>query len=274
MLFAQTDIKMNQPGPNDELKYLALSQILMAIAAGEPLETAARLGLAEAVKYLQLAAGGMVLWDETGKVFLQAVSAENDDDRNLLLETEDSLLKMLRQDHQLEAAFMQLGGDPPRSIFSLPLMNEKAQERMKSARNEGIIELARAINHHNNNALQTFMGMGELIINKYDDLPPELKKYVKNIEKSAKTIKDITRNSLRAVNLPVTQYIDKTMMIDLYGEVQQPEKIHPFGAFVGIKPGKEGPLYEHHQFLQSIAAVLTLAAVGEKGSPEKPDHED
>lgn len=272
--FAQTETVMDQSLPNNELKYLALSRIVLAVAGGESLEVAARLGLTEAVKYLRLAAGGLILWDESGAVFLKTITAENDDDRQLLLDTEDSLLKMLRQNHQLEVAFMQLGGEPPRSLFSLPLMNEKVQKKMRSARNEGIIELARAINHHNNNALQSFIGMGELIINKYDDLPAELKKYVKNIEKSAKTIKEVTRNSLKADNLPVTEYIDKTMMIDLYGEVTLPEAIRPFGAFVGIKPGKEGPLYEHHQFLQSLATVLTLVAVGEKGSAENSNPDD
>ncbi len=269
--FAQTDIEMDQPLPNNDLKYLALSRIVLAIAGGESLETAARLGLTEAVKYLDLAAGGLVLWDGSGEVFLKTVAAENDDDRQLLIDTEDSLLKILRQNHQLEVAFMQLGGDPPRSLFSMPLMNEKIQQKMRSARNEGIIELARAINHHNNNALQSFIGMGELIINKYDDLPPELKKYVTNIEKSAKTIKEVTRNSLRADNLPVTEYIDKTMMIDLYGEISLPTVIKPFGAFVGIKQGKEAPLYQHHQFLQSLATVLTLVAIGEKGSAQDID---
>jgi len=105
----------------EELKYQALAEIALAAAGDVSLELVAQKGLAKAVEYIDLAAGALILWNEKGEVTAKSVSAERDEDRQILLETESSLLAMLRRDFQLKAAYLELGDDPVRSLFSLPI---------------------------------------------------------------------------------------------------------------------------------------------------------
>ena len=119
--FAQNDVGMSGSSHKEELRYRALADAATAAAAGVAIELVAQKGLTSAVEYIELAAGALILWDTQGEVTVQAVTAANDRDRQALLEMEANLLSMLRRDFRLKAAYMELDGEPSRTIFSLPI---------------------------------------------------------------------------------------------------------------------------------------------------------
>ncbi|MDD4052444.1 MAG: histidine kinase dimerization/phospho-acceptor domain-containing protein [candidate division Zixibacteria bacterium] len=120
-MFAQKVIVMENSSHKEELRYRALAEAATAAAAGIGIELAAQKGLAAAVEYINLAAGALILWDESGEVKVKSVEAAHDEDRRILLETEDTLLAMLRKDFKLTAAYMELAGQPARAVFTLPI---------------------------------------------------------------------------------------------------------------------------------------------------------
>jgi len=118
---------MNRNGGNEELKYLALAEAAMGAVAGLPIEKTAQKGLDAAVEYIDLAAGALILWDESGEVSARAVSATSEADRQSLMDMESSMLKTLRQDYRVNTAYMELSGEPVRSVFSLPIESSGRQ---------------------------------------------------------------------------------------------------------------------------------------------------
>ncbi len=112
---------MNRADRQEELKYKALAEAALAAVSGESAETVARKGLATAIEYIGLVAGALLLWNDRGEVTTRAVAAPDQADRQALLDMEDTLLSMLRKDYKLKTAYMELGGDSLRSLFSLPI---------------------------------------------------------------------------------------------------------------------------------------------------------
>ncbi len=98
-----------------------MAEAAIAAVSGKSVELVAQKALVSAAEYIGLTAGALILWDEQGEIKVKSVTAGNDNDRQVLLETESSLLSMLRQDFKLNAAYMELGGEPVRSVFSLPI---------------------------------------------------------------------------------------------------------------------------------------------------------
>lgn len=104
-----------------ELKYRALAEVALAATGGMVIDLVAGKGLAAAIGYMNLAAGALILWDEEGTITCKSVEVAHERDREILLETEDSLLFMLRNDFHLRSAYLELAGEPARSVFSLPI---------------------------------------------------------------------------------------------------------------------------------------------------------
>jgi signal transduction histidine kinase len=112
---------MIDPSHKDELKFQALAETALAATAGQSIEITAGKGLEAAVRYIGLAAGALILWDDKGEIKAKAVIANREEDKMVLLETENNLLAMLRQNFRLNYAYMELGGDPVNSLFTLPI---------------------------------------------------------------------------------------------------------------------------------------------------------
>jgi len=112
---------MSASRKKDELKFIALADTAVAAGAGEPIEQVAQLGLQAASGYLDLVAGALILWDANGEITVKAIAAASDTDRDILMDTEHTLLTMLRRKYKLTLAYMELGGEQNRSIFSLPV---------------------------------------------------------------------------------------------------------------------------------------------------------
>jgi K+-sensing histidine kinase KdpD len=105
----------------DDLKFRALAETALAATGGEPIETVAGKGLEAAVQHIGLAAGALILWDEKNEIKAKAAIAAHDEDKKALLETENILLTMLRNNFKLSAAYMEFGGERDSSIFTLPI---------------------------------------------------------------------------------------------------------------------------------------------------------
>lgn len=103
------------------LQYRALSAVVLAGTAGLGIEAVAGKGLTAAIEYLELAAGALLLWDDNKNVTVKAVEAISDADRDILMETEDSILYTLRTQYLLGTAYFELGGDQFKSVFSVPV---------------------------------------------------------------------------------------------------------------------------------------------------------
>jgi signal transduction histidine kinase len=112
---------MEDSSHREELRYRALAEAATAATAGTGIELAAQKGLAAAVEYIHLAAGALILWGDSGEVKVRSIEAVRDDDRRILLETEETLLAMLRKNFQVTAAYMELAGEPARAVFTLPI---------------------------------------------------------------------------------------------------------------------------------------------------------
>jgi signal transduction histidine kinase len=112
---------MNSSPRQEDLRFRALAEAAIAAVSGKSVELVAQKALVSAAEYIGLTAGALILWDEQGEIKVKSITAGSDNDRQILLETESSLLSMLRQDFKLNAAYMELGGEPVRSVFSLPI---------------------------------------------------------------------------------------------------------------------------------------------------------
>ncbi|MEE9443718.1 MAG: histidine kinase dimerization/phospho-acceptor domain-containing protein [candidate division Zixibacteria bacterium] len=112
---------MDNSASREELKYRALAGIAVAAIEGVAIDMAARRGLAAAMRYIELNAGAMLLWDENGKILVKAVEANLIEDKQTLLDAEESILNNLRREHKLGQAYMEFGGETEKSLFTVPL---------------------------------------------------------------------------------------------------------------------------------------------------------
>lgn len=118
---------MENDNSKDLLQYQALSAVVLAGTAGLGIETVARKGLSAAIDYIDLVAGALLIWDDDKHVIVKAIEAVTDADRDILLETEDSILYTLRTQYLLGTAYFELGGDEFKSVFSVPVEIEGKQ---------------------------------------------------------------------------------------------------------------------------------------------------
>lgn len=112
---------MNNSASREELKYQALAGIAVAATEGVAVDMAARRGLAAAMRYIELNAGAMLIWDDKGEITVKAVEANLIEDKQTLLDAEETILNTLRKDHKLGQAYMEFGGEAEKSLFSVPL---------------------------------------------------------------------------------------------------------------------------------------------------------
>ncbi|MCP4569738.1 MAG: hypothetical protein GY841_19330 [FCB group bacterium] len=246
---------MSDSSKKDALKYQALADAVLAAVGGAGIEKVAEKALDSAVAGLNLAAGALILWDDTGAIRVESVVADQDDNRRLLLDLEKNLLTVLRRDHKLNAAYMELGGKNPRSVFSLPIeasgrqlgaligitvetikLNDLAdeetqkflrslaalltlvpgnEEKEKAIRYEAIDELAVGVNHMINNPLTPLIGNLDLLNKEKENLPESVQRKLTVIEDSANQIREITARLMNAAEAPSIEYINGKKMIDL-----------------------------------------------------------
>ncbi|MCK5125944.1 MAG: hypothetical protein KAR42_06795 [candidate division Zixibacteria bacterium] len=112
---------MKNSRSKDSLRYKALADVVLSATEGMVIDLVARKGLAAAIEYLDLASGALILWDNDRNVITKSVEAPKAADREILMETEDSILLTLRNDYKLGAAYFELGGEETKSVFSLPV---------------------------------------------------------------------------------------------------------------------------------------------------------
>ena len=238
-------IDMENMSRKEEFKYRALADAALAAAAGDTIEIVAEKGLAGAVGYIGLAAGALVLWDAEEEIVVQAVAVSNDEDKELLEETKDSLLLMLRRDFKMRSAYLDLGGTRPRSVFFLPIEIESRQFgaligvkvdivrlheydeflralasvlALVSAPKRAVEELAVGVNHEINNFLTPLLGNLELLEDVSGSLPDNIRKKLNVIQESAKKIEKVTARLKEVSKLPKVPYVDGEWMIKLSGD--------------------------------------------------------
>lgn len=91
-------------------------------------------------------------------------------------------------------------------------------EKIRSAREDGIEELATSINHYINNSLTSLSGNLQLIERENIDLPENIKNRLKRIEESAREIDEVTKRAQNANKFPSVIYLEKKKMIDLFAD--------------------------------------------------------
>ena len=106
---------------NDTTKYEILRQLAVAGANGEDATSSAEAALTTAAALVGLSAAAVYLWDKKGKATLSAAFAQTDTEQEYLQNLEAGLFSGLRDERQLESAYMSFAGDPPRHSFTLPL---------------------------------------------------------------------------------------------------------------------------------------------------------
>lgn len=236
---------MNDSVDTDGLRFEALASAALAASEGKPIEEVARKGLAAAMDYIGLAAGALTLWDSKGEVTVHAVASASDEDEQILVDTEKTLLDSLRRNFKLTSAYMELGGDAARAVFSLPieygnrqfgalvgvkigrarlhdydnfLRSLAAVLALASAPARAIDDLAVGVNHEINNLLTPLLGNIDLLMAAKDKLPEDMQKKLEVIRDSAAKIGDIAIKLKSASRLPRVPYIDGEWMVKLSDE--------------------------------------------------------
>jgi signal transduction histidine kinase len=231
-----------------ESKYRALADAALAAADGEDIGVVAEKGLAGAVEHIGLAAGSLILWDSKDEIATRAVAAGSDEDREILEETENTLLMMLRRNFELRSAYMELGGKAARSVFFLPIEIESRQfgaligikmEKIRlhafdeflralasvlalvSAPAKAIEDLAVGVNHEINNYLTPLLGNLELLADAAKGLPDDVRKKLDVIQESARKIGMVAAKLKEASKLPRVPYVDGEWMIKLSGDEEE-----------------------------------------------------
>lgn len=233
-------IKMSDLSQKEEFRYRALADTALAAAAGEAVEVVAEKGLAGAVEYIGLAAGALILWDAGDEIVTRATAVSSDEDKKVLEETEESLLLMLRRNFKLRSAYIELGGDSPRSVFFLPIEIESRQfgaligikkDKVRlidydeflralasvlalvSASKRAVEDLAVGVNHEINNCLTPLLGNLELLEEAAASMPENVRKKLSIIQESAKKIEKVTAKLKEVSRLPKVPYVDGEWMI-------------------------------------------------------------
>lgn len=101
---------------------------------------------------------------------------------------------------------------------------EALDEKIRSAREAGIEELATSINHYINNSLTSLSGNLQLIERENLELPENIKNRLKRIEESAREIDEVTKRAQKANKYPSVIYLEKKKMIDLFADNKKDEK--------------------------------------------------
>ena len=243
--------EMNTPFDKERLKFRALAEAALAASEGKPIDDVAKKGLTAAVEYIDLAAGALMLWDSKGVVISNTVHAAGDEERQILAETEKSLLEMLRRDFALSSAYMEMGGESARSLFSLPieiggrqigalvgikrgkarlvdydefLRALAAVMELAVAPATMVDELAVGISHVINNLLTPLLGNLDLLRGVSERLPEDVRKKLDVIRDSASRIGEVTARLKSASKLPRVPYVNGEWMIDLSAEDKTDEE--------------------------------------------------
>jgi signal transduction histidine kinase len=233
---------MNEMSHKDESKYRALADAALAAAAGEAIEAVAEKGLAGAVDYIGLTAGALILWDSSDEIITRAISAGNDEDRELLEKTEESLLMMLRRNFKMRSAYLEMDSDTAQSVFFLPIEIESRQFgaligltkdsvrlhvydeflralasvlALVTAPQRAIEDLAVGVNHEINNYLTPLLGNLELLEDAAKKMPENVRKKLDVIQQSAKKIEKVTARLKEVSKLPRVPYVDGEWMVKL-----------------------------------------------------------
>ncbi len=236
---------MSDPVEREGLRYRALAEAALAATDGKPIEEVARKGLEAAVAYIDLAAGALTLWDNQGDVLTRAATSQSDEDNAILLDTEKTLLDSLRRNFKLTSAYLELGGEVGRAVFSLPieiggrqmgalvgvkigrarlldydefLRSLAAVLALASAPSKAIDDLAVGVNHEINNLLTPLMGNVDLLMASGDKLPADVRRKLEIIRDSANQIKEVAARLKNASKLPRVPYVDGDWMVKLSGE--------------------------------------------------------
>ncbi len=236
---------MSDPVKREGLPYRALAEAALAATDGKPIEEVARKGLEAAVAYIDLAAGALTLWDNQGDVLTRATASQSDEDNAILLDTEKTLLESLRRNFKLTSAYLELGGEVGRAVFSLPieiggrqmgalvgvkigrarlldydefLRSLAAVLALASAPSKAIDDLAVGVNHEINNLLTPLLGNVDLLMASGDKLPADVRRKLEIIRDSANQIKEVTARLKNASKLPRVPYVDGDWMVKLSGE--------------------------------------------------------
>ena len=233
---------MSELSPKEEARYRALADAALAAGEGKDIEIVAEKGLAGAADYIGLAAGALILWDSSDEIVTRAVNAGSDEDREILEDTEKTLLMMLRRNFKMKSAYMELGGGKARAVFFLPIEIESRQfgaligikkERVRlhdydrflralasvlalvSAPKRAIEDLAVGMNHEINNYLTPLLGNLELLEDNGLKLPDEVRKKLDVIQQSARKIQRVTARLKEVSKLPKVQYVEDEWMVNL-----------------------------------------------------------
>lgn len=255
---------MSDPVERERLPYRALAEAALAATEGKPIEEVARKGLEAAVDYIDLAAGALTLWDNQGDVLTRATASQSDEDNAILLDTEKTLLESLRRNFKLTSAYLELGGEVGRAVFSLPI--EFAGRQMgalvgvkigrarlldydeflralaavlalASAPSKAIDDLAVGVNHEINNLLTPLLGNVDLLMASGDKLPADIRRKLEIIRDSANQIKEVAARLKNASKLPRVPYVDGEWMVKLSGEDEKDEGETETGANETEKEG-------------------------------------
>ena len=107
----------------DHLRYEILRQLAVAGSRGSAVKATAERALTSAAELVGLSAAAMYLWDDQMSIKVSATSADSDESRRKLELLEHGLLRNLRSESELVAAYMSFGGDSPYHSFTLPLVH-------------------------------------------------------------------------------------------------------------------------------------------------------
>lgn len=239
---------MSDPIEKGGLPYRALAEAALAATEGKAIEDVARKGLEAAVAYIDLAAGALTLWDNQGDVVTRAAIAQSEEDNAILLDTEKNLLESLRRNFKLTSAYLELGGEGGRAVFSLPievggrqmgalvgvkigrarlldfdefLRSLAAVLALASAPSKAIDDLAVGVNHEINNLLTPLLGNVDLLMASGDKLPADVRRKLEIIRDSANEIKEVAARLKNASKLPRVPYVDGEWMVKLSGEDEE-----------------------------------------------------
>lgn len=116
--------KLESPAGNYARRFEILRRLALSGAAGDDLTASVKNALEGACALLELSAGRIILFSETGESALNVGYAVSDSEKAVLDELESDLFETLRRKRNLRSAYVTFGGDNPLSAFTLPLQRK------------------------------------------------------------------------------------------------------------------------------------------------------
>ncbi|MCH7878398.1 MAG: hypothetical protein IH914_03670 [candidate division Zixibacteria bacterium] len=116
--------KSESPAGNYARRFEILRRLALSGAAGDDLTASVENALEGACALLELSAGRIILFSETGESALNVGYAVSDSEKAVLDELESDLFETLRRKRNLRSAYVTFGGDNPLSAFTLPLQRK------------------------------------------------------------------------------------------------------------------------------------------------------